>query len=257
MKRSIEDQIKLMALKQTAPPPPTLLAKPGSGQEDLIDTELLLGNFCGVEIPTKYGGWYVSGIPELMEFYGFGVREVLWQIIHIMYCRPRLDDGTCEGLAATWDVMRPWQTVTDRDLPLFWLREHPEFNQDDPNTWGSVFGPGGLAERIVRSINCQQGVSSCHSDEDVNAMVGFVRQLYTVRCGFLITQGGSCCTFDDFGTAKCTPTISSSCPGVYTAGGSCNGPNPCGLASNQIQQNDQTKKQTPIMDMVMSTLKGK
>ena len=66
---------------------------------------------------------------------------------------------------------------------------------------------------------------------------------------------GSCCTFSEFGTASCQDVESAdACDGVFKAGGSCSGANPCG---GQIQQNDQGKKQKEAMDMVMSLLKRK
>jgi hypothetical protein len=66
---------------------------------------------------------------------------------------------------------------------------------------------------------------------------------------------GSCCTFSEFGTASCQDVESAdACTGVFTAGGSCSGANPCG---GQIQQNDQVKKQKEVMDMVVSLLKRK
>jgi len=66
---------------------------------------------------------------------------------------------------------------------------------------------------------------------------------------------GSCCTFSEFGTASCQDVESAdACDGVFTAGGSCSGANPCG---GQIQQNDQGKKQKEAMDMVVSLLKRK
>jgi hypothetical protein len=66
---------------------------------------------------------------------------------------------------------------------------------------------------------------------------------------------GSCCTFSEFGTASCQDVESAdACDGVFTAGGSCSGANPCG---GQIQQNDQGKKQKEVMDMVVSLLKMK
>jgi hypothetical protein len=73
-----------------------------------------------------------------------------------------------------------------------------------------------------------------------------------------VRSTGSCCTFSEFGTASCTTTTSSSCKGVFTPGGNCNGQNPCGGgAPNPLQQNDQGKKQKEAMDMVMSLLKRK
>jgi hypothetical protein len=72
-------------------------------------------------------------------------------------------------------------------------------------------------------------------------------------------QNGSCCTYSDFSPPVCAVVASASdCQGVFTPGGNCSGPNPCGgLAPNQLQQNDETKKQKEVMDMVVSLLKRK
>ena len=252
MKRSIEDQVKLMALKQTAPPSPTLLEKPRSVKEDQTRPMMTL---CGITFPAIYDGGVVVGHHSL--------RIAYLDMLGGMYCRPR-PDGGCDGLSVgePFDLMPPHQTLNDRDRPLIWQRDHPEFNPDDPNTWGSLFEPGGFAERVIRhNFRCENDgpyISfGCPSDEDINEMVDILRQFYAIKCGFIVSQTGSCCVFDDgFGGAQCSETTSYSCPGIYTPGGNCNGPNPCGgLDQNPIQQNDQAKKQTPIMDMVMSALK--
>lgn len=270
MKRSIEDQIKLTALKQTAPPPPTLLEKPKSVQEDLVGGGSS-NMFCGVTIPPRV----IDFMARINMRYHSVVQDTYEELIGWMYCRPHpIPGGGCERLylgpplgeqprvAGDW-----YYIVTDRDKPLTWQRSHPEFNPDDPATWGSVFGPGGFVEERITyhfsyaDENGQYGRGPLFpgvTQADIDAMVDFIRQLYAARCGFIVAQTGSCCVFDDdFGGAQCSETTSYSCPGIYTPGGNCNGPNPCGLASNQLQQNDQAKKQTPIMDMVMSALKGK
>jgi len=144
--------------------------------------------------------------------------------------------------------------VTTRDpVSPLWERANPEFNPADPNSWGKVFGPGGEAERLVKYFN--HGLS----DAEINRMVEELRQLYLLRCGFLVQQGGSCCTFDDFGGAQCSEVGSAGdCQGVFTPGGNCSGSNPCGnLMPNLIQQNDEVKKQKQVMDMVMSMIKVK
>ena len=220
----LEDKLRrLIALKQEAPPPPTLLEKPGGVKEGLIGGS---PGACGITYDRKYNfPGAGAGIGSVLEIYQW--------MIPFLYCRPR-PDGECELLYLD-ESEGPSQVVTTRDKPLVWQRRHPEFNPDDPSTWGSLFGPGGFVEGMVRAYH--PGIS----DEDVNAMVDIVRQFYAVRCGFVVAQTGSCCVFYDFGGAECTTTTSSSCPGIYTAGGNCNGPNPCGLASNLIEINDQIK----------------
>lgn len=155
--------------------------------------------------------------------------------------------------------------VTTRDpVSPLWERANPEFNPADPNSWGKVFGPRGEAERLVRHFNCYDTTTNPWStncpgltDADINRMVEELRQLYLIRCGFLVQEGGSCCTFDDFGGAQCSEVGSAGdCQGVFTPGGNCSGSNPCGnLMPNPIQKNDEMKKQKQAMDMVMSIMK--
>ena len=87
----------------------------------------------------------------------------------------------------------------------------------------------------------------------------YERKLLESGCFGVPGQSGSCCTFPDFGGAECREVSSAGdCEGVFTAGGSCSGDNPCGgLMPNPIQQNDQAKNQKQAMDMVMSILKRK
>ena len=229
----LEDQIRrLIALKQTAPPPPTLLEKPGSVKEGPARP---MTTVCGVTYPAEYDNGVAVGAYDVSEVYEY--------MIPYMYCRP-LPDGGCEPLHLS-GTMPPQQTVTDRDLPLTWQRDHPEFNPNDPNTWGSLFGPGGWVENLIRYVHCPRDENHrpipCHSEATIREFCDIVRQFYAVRCGFAVAQTGSCCTFPDFGGAECTQTTSSSCQGIYTAGGNCNGPNPCGLAPNLIEINDQVK----------------
>jgi len=248
MKKSIEDIIKLVAVKQAAPPP-TRLEKPSTVKEEFTEAHITK---CGVTYPTRYDG---IG----------GVRDIYRDILLFMYCRPQ-PDGTCLDLIPGGDdvgeIGRPEQYITDRDQPVRFQESHPEFNPNDPSTWGSYFEPGGAVEGMLRSYWCgwhgnNNGLNCQYSDADFNAMVGIIRQFYVNKCGFVTAQTGSCCEFSEFGTATCSQTTSFSCPGVFTAGGNCNGENPCGLAQNPVQQNDQGKKQTPIMDMVVSLLKRK
>lgn len=87
----------------------------------------------------------------------------------------------------------------------------------------------------------------------------YQRKLLESGCAGVPGQSGSCCTFPDFGNAQCREVSSAGdCDGVFTAGGSCSGDNPCGgLMPNPIQQNDQAKNQKQVIDMVMSILKRK
>jgi hypothetical protein len=221
----LEDQIRrLIALKQEVPPPPTLLEKSGSVKDGLIGGH---PGPCGTTYPVKYDFLGAAGVGSVWEIYKW--------MMPFLYCR-EFPNGACEPLYLD-ESEGPSHIVTTRDKPLTWQRQHPEFNPDDPATWGSLFGPGGLVERMVRSYH--PGVS----DEDINAMVDIIRQFYAVKCGFLVSQGGSCCTFDDFGGAMCREAISAdTCEGVFTLGGSCGGANPCsGFAPNLIEINDQIK----------------
>ena len=158
----------------------------------------------------------------------------------------------------------PGQVTTRDPVSPLWERNNPDWNPADPNTWGSVFGPRGEAERFVRHVSCRDTTTNPWStncpgltDADINRMVEELKQLYLIKCGFLVQEGGSCCTFPDFGGAECREVSSAGdCEGVFTAGGNCSGDNPCGgLMPNPIQQNDEMKKQKQVMDMVMSIMK--
>jgi len=239
----LEDQIRrLTALRQTAPPPPTLLEKQGGVKDDYWNTPG--PGLCGLMYPMKYHE-YPTGPANIYDVYE--------AMITFMYCRddPTAGDRDCYPLYLNPETEGPSRVVTTRDQPLALQRRHPEFNPDDQSTWGPLFGPGGYVKNMVRYHNLG------FSDEDMNAMVDIIRQLYAMRCKFVVAQTGSCCVFDDFGTGQCSETTSYSCLGIYTPGGNCNGPNPCGLAPNPIQQNKQTKEQKQVMDKVMSILKRK
>lgn len=230
----LEDKLRrLIALKQEAPPPPTLLEKQGGVKEGLI------GGYpgaCGITYPDPK---YADLGPR---FFNGGVLQIYEDMITFMYCRddPTTERG-CYPLYLSPHNEGPSRVVTTRDQPLALQRRHPEFNPDDQSTWGPLFGPGGYVEGMIRSRYC--GHHGCLSDEEINEMVNIIRQLYAVRCGFVVAQGGSCCTFDDFGGVMCRDAISAeTCEGVFTLGGSCGGANPCGgLASNLIEINDQVK----------------
>ena len=115
------------------------------------------------------------------------------------------------------------QRIYMRDVYAFWFSANPSYVGMIPS----------LLERRKMEMGCYG--------------VPFVRST------------GSCCTFPDFGGAECRDVQSASaCEGVFIAGGSCSGDNPCGgLDQNPIQQNDQAKNQKQAIDMVMSILKRK
>jgi len=249
----LEKQIrKLIAFKKLEP---TRLEKPSTVKEDATRPMTTL---CGITYPREYSNDTVVG--------HYSVAEVYRDIIPYMYCRP-LPDGGCEPLylSAPIDSMPSQQTVTDRDQPVSWQRHwgHPEFNPDDPATWGSVFGPGGFVDGMIRYANCQLDENHqpipCHSEETIREFVDIVRQLYAARCGFVASQTGACCKIaGEFGGFMCVPTTGSECgDGTFYPGKSCediNGDN-CSLARNPIQESDQVKRPKEIMEMVMSSLK--
>jgi hypothetical protein len=258
MKKSIEEKIRLTALKQT-PPPPTLLKKPDSANEDLMGGgggETF--DICGVSIPARMD-------------YSYTIRTAYDWIITSMYCQPNplgLEYGCTPVYAGPplGSVVGVGQ-VTDRDEPLTWIRSHPEFNPTDPATWGSVWGPGGLAERFVRYLNCQMGEDGVYgtgpcgniTDAQINEMVDLLKQLWVRKCGFAVSQAGACCSVvGDFGGFACTEVAgTANCQGTFYPGQSCQqiGGDNCGLAPNPLQKNNQAKKQKEVMEAVMSILK--
>ena len=248
---SLEYQIrKLIAVNKQVP---TLLERPEKINEDSTEPTRTI---CGITFPAHYENGILVGT--------YSVTEVYQDMIPFVYCRPR-PDGGCEALFLSDPIdgsMPPQQTITDRDLPLTWQRNHPEFNPDDPKTWDSLFGPGGYVDREVRYANCPRDENyipiPCHSEEWIRGFCDIVRQLYAARCGFPVAQTGACCSLDgEFGGFRCDLTTSTGCVGNFYSGKSCAdiGGNNCGLAPNPIQQNDQTKKQKQAIDMLMSCLK--
>jgi hypothetical protein len=253
---SLEHQVnKLLALKQ---PIPTLLKRPESTEESLMGGGPT-DNFCGVVVPTRYR---------------FLVGEIYQEIVDWMYCRPHpIPGGGCAQLSLgppLGDGSLPaHQWVTDRDKPLSWQRIHPDFNPDDPATWGSLFGPNGFAaDRFTFWIRYttpeNYGVHDgpfIHpwNQEDLDAMIELVRQLYIARCSFAVAQTGACCKIaGEFGGFTCVPTTGSECgDGTFYPGKSCGDidDDNCGLARNPIQESDQVKRPKEILDMVMSSLK--
>jgi hypothetical protein len=232
MSDSIENKLRNIS-KSVKGPIPTLLKKPESVNEDL-----------GVG-----GGGDVPGAPCGVRLTNPWQAFIYDALIYSIYDRsPGLPVvGGNEGLGQ----------VTTRDLvsPL-WERNNPEFNPADPNTWDSVFGPGREAERLVRFFNT--GLT----DADIRRMVEELKQLYILRCGFLVQEGGACCSPDgEFGGFRCTEggTPAECVGGIFHAGKTCAelGGDNCALASNFKMAEDTIKTQKQVMDMVMSMIKVK
>jgi hypothetical protein len=255
MKRSIEDTIKLIALKQ---PIPTVLKRPESTEESLTGGGSTT-TLCGVTIPIRYLSL---------------VQQTYATMVDWMYCRPHpIPGGGCNQLSlgppAGDGSMPADQWVTDRDKPLSWQRMHPDFNPDDPATWGSLFNPGGFVDRELRYYLAYAGEDGQYgtgplrpgvTQADIDAQIEIIRQLYIARCSFAVAQTGACCKIaGDFGGFICVPTTGAECDGNFYPGKSCGdiGGDNCGLARNPIQQSNQVKRPKEIMDMVMSMIKKK
>ena len=199
-------------------------------------------------------------------------------IINQMYCRrnPLTDDinfcyPVSVGLPVDGSIEGEGQ-VTTRDEPLRWQRLHPDFDPANPATWGSVFGPGGLAEKHVRFFQCQQGndglpgTGPCPglTDADINATVEIIRQLYIRRCGFAVTETGACCfPAGDFGGFSCVQTNSEAdCAarsGTFYSGQTCKqiGGDNCALAPNPQKAKSQILAAKEIASAVIRKLKDR
>jgi len=244
MSDSIENKLRNISKSVKAPPIPTLLRRP-----EKVDESLMVGgggggsySICGVEIPNDDN---------------YTIFMVYTTIISAMYCR----EAPVAGCYTVF-VGQPFDgsitgegQVTDRDLPLTWQRNHPEFDPADPGTWGSVFGPGGLAERYVRFWNCNEadggmdGNGPCSNGYDlakIARLVEIIRQLYIAKCGFAVSSAGACCApAGEFGGFTCTEVAgTNNCQGNFYPGQSCQqiGGNNCGLAPNPLQQNPNEQK---------------
>jgi hypothetical protein len=253
MNKSIEDKIRLIALKQAVPPPPTVLKRPESTEESLMGGGAN-NQVCGITIPSGYADTVI---------------KVYTIMVESMYCRmgDNPNFSACRGLylAEPIDGTMPIDvTVTDRDLPLLWQRIHPEFDPIDPQTWGSLFGPGEVIEDQVRWFACADPLDGrgprapCPQDH-VNAMVDLVRQLYIRKCGFIVSQAGACCTaVGDFGGFACTETASFGCEGTFYPGKSCQqiGGSNCALAANPLNMQKENKKAMDLVSAVMKKIKG-
>lgn len=176
-------------------------------------------------------------------------------LIYTMYGRSVGDpiNGSIEG---------PGQ-VTTRDEPEQWMRVHQDFNPADPNTWGSVFGPGGEAERLINFFHCKtesgQGESLC-TPAEVAAWIDMLRQLYTRRCGFAVAESGACCAPEDFGGFNCTQANSAAeCSGVFYPGQTCDdiGGNNCGVAPNPVMIKSQKIAAKEIASAIIRKLKNR
>jgi len=243
MSDSIENKLLNFSKAVNAPPIPTLLQRPEKVNEDLVGGGGGGGagtTLCGVFIPSEYS-WTI--------FMAYTT------IIAGMYCREGPVAG-CMGVfvGAPMDGSITGEgQVTDRDLPLTWQRTHPEFDPADPGTWGSVFGPGGFAEKMVRWWHCYAGRDGFYgtgecpgtSDAQINAMVEMLRQLYIAKCGFAVSSAGACCTASEFGGFTCAPAAGAgACKGTFFPGKSCaqiDNDN-CGLQQNPLQQNPNEQK---------------
>jgi hypothetical protein len=238
MSESIENKLRNISKSVKAPPIPTLL-------ERVKDTK---DNDIGPD-----GAWYPCGV-RLSNQVQANIYEAIIQLIY----------DRSPGMPVMGGNQGPGQVTTRDPVSPIWERYHPEWNSADPNTWGVVFGPRGEAERLVRYFHCYDTRTNPWStncpgltDADINRMVEELKQLLIIKCGFLVQEGGSCCTFSEFGTAECNQVGSvADCKGVYQQGGDCSGDNPCGgPMPNPIQKNEEVKKQKQVMDMVMSILK--
>ena len=236
MSDSIENKIRNISKAVNAPPIPTLLQRPEKVNEDLMGGGGGGGGGtspCGVFIPADYG---------------YAIYTIYEWLITQMYCREGLITG-CYSVSPgepMLGVQGGEGQVTDRDQPLTWQRQHPEFDPADQGTWGSVFGPGGLADRYVRYLVCRESGSNCTGTDPavINRYVEILRQLYIARCGFAVSSAGACCTVSEFGGFSCAEGLGTDCLGTFYAGQSCadiNGNN-CGLAPNPIQQNPNEQK---------------
>jgi hypothetical protein len=93
-------------------------------------------------------------------------------------------------------------------------------------------------------------------------MVEELKELYIRRCGFLVQEGGACCSPDgEFGGFRCTEggTPTDCVGGIFHTGKTCAelGGDNCALASNFKMAEDTIKTQKQVMDMVMSMIKVK
>ena len=111
---------------------------------------------------------------------------------------------------------------------------------------GSVFGPGGLAERSVKYFMCFESGSDCTGTDpdEINRYVEILRQLYIARCGFAVSSAGACCKASEFGGFTCEPAAGAgACRGTFYAGQSCGdiGNDNCGLTtkSTSAKPNEQ------------------
>jgi hypothetical protein len=186
---------------------------------------------------------YPPGCPSAQELDGPGYTEEEWIGNPETLSGQRYRWFAWPYLTRTKNPNGSWAngqlSPLDDSIEGFYGSEHP--NPLDPNDvtmrqiWAEFFrgGYGGYRPTLMQRKILESG---CRGNP-----------IEQVR--------GSCCTFSEFGTASCQDVESAgACDGVFTAGGSCSGANPCG---GQIQQNDQGKKQKEAMDMVMSLLKRK
>jgi len=196
--------------------------------------------------PPAYSS-YPPGCPSAQELEGPGYTEEEWI-------------GNPETLTGQRYRWFAWDYLTRiRQPDGTWLPG--QLSPLNDSLWGygseNPFDPEAYADRVLRITMRQLWAQFFTGGYGGYRPTLMQRKILESGCRGNPAQQvrGSCCTFSEFGTASCQDVESAdACDGVFTAGGSCSGANPCG---GQIQQNDQVKKQKEAMDMVMAILKRK
>jgi len=239
MSDSIESKLRNISKSVKAPPIPTLLERVKDTKDDDIGPD---------------GAWYPCGV-RLTNQVQATIYEAIIQGIY----------NKSPGMPVMGGNEGPGQVTTRDPVDPLWERNNPEFNPADPNTWDAVFGPGGEAERLVRYFNCfNSGAGPCpgFTDADIRRMVEEIKELYIRRCGFLVQEGGACCSPDgEFGGFRCTEggTPTDCVGGIFHTGKTCAelGGDNCALAANLKMAQDKITTEKQIMDTVMSILKAR
>jgi hypothetical protein len=243
MSDSIENKLRNISKSVKAPPIPTLLERVKDTKDDDIGPD---------------GAWYPCGI-RLSN----NTQAIIYEwIVDGIY-------NKSPGMPVMGGNEGPGQVTTRDPVDPLWERGNPGWNPEDPNTWGDVFGPRGTAERFVRYLHCYDTGNNPWStncpgltDADINRMVEELKQLLIARCGFLVQEGGACCSSDgDFGGFRCSEVgAPAECVGgIFHAGKTCAelGGDNCALAANLKMAQDKITTEKQIMDTVMSILKVK
>ena len=198
--------------------------------------------------PPAYSS-YPPGCPSREELEGPGYTQEEWVG----------DPATLSGQRYRWAA---WNYLTRIRLPDGGWRPGQEAPGIE-SIWGygseNPFDPNVVVFRGPPSVTMGQLWDQWFTRYGDNIPTLYQRKLLESGCAGVPGQSGSCCTFPDFGGAQCEEVGSpDACQGIFTAGGSCSGDNPCGgLMPNPIQQNDQAKGQKQLMNMVMSSLRRK